>query len=436
MKKLLELLLTFAILICTLSGCATTKSQDDLIQLNFWHLMSGAGMDALQKQVDKFNSEIGAREGIYVNTVYIDWPGTAAFATCLQENNKNSFPDVFQLYGNMVSYVTGLDNISWAEDYFDKEYSNLKKEDFIASTLDAFTINGKLLSLPYAISSMLLYYNETYLEKAGYSKPPETLEELSEMLPKIVNSTEAEVGLHAKITDYELEHFLSTQGEKGTYITNNHNGRDGDASEIVCSRELNNFLIEWEKVIQTNCVYKDTRSTIEEFASDVDAMALMTSARISSVSSMVDDKFKWNVSQIPLVNINDIGGSNVYGSSLMMFDKNDERRNRASWIFMEYMVSSEAQTMLMEDMGYYPVKKDTIYYDGYQKAININPQLNVLFDILNKAPNTAISVFFPNSSEIDAAITNNIEKFEDGLISSEQATTSIIEECNAIMKRK
>lgn len=446
MKKLLSVIFSAVVLCSAFSGCGSnnngnddtnvqnsTVTSNETVELTFWHLMSGNGEDALNKQIDAFNKSIGASEGIHVNTVYIDWPGTASFATALESNDINNLPDVFQLYGNMVSYVTDLDQTMWAEDCITSDYSEIAKTDFIPATLDAFTINGKLLALPYAISSMMLYYNKTYLEQAGYSTPPTTIDEMASMMDVLVEKTDAKYGLHASITDYELEHFLSAQGKSGTYITDNSNGRDGNVTKIICRDEIKNFLDEWGKVISTGKVDFATRSTTEEFAAGIDAMELMTSARIAGVDELVGDKFEWGVAPIPLVNSSDIGGSNVYGSSLVMFNHQNDKRTKATWKLMEYLVSPEAQTMLMEDMGYLPVNNKTVDYAAYKNAIDKQPQLGVLFDVLNHAPKSSVSVFFPNSSDIDKAMTNVIDQYCKNEISSDEAADTLINDCNKIL---
>ena len=431
MKKIIALVLTVFILCTAVVGCSPKDS--DVIELTFWHLMSGNGGEALQRQVDAFNNGIGAEKGIKVKTVYVDWPGTSAFATALASGNSSSMPDVFQLYGEMVSYVSELDSVMWAEDYINTEHSQISKEDFVPATLEAFTINDKLLSLPYAISTLLLYYNETYLNEAGYSAPPSTIDELASMLPNIVNKTDAQYGIHTKIGDYELENFITIQGANGSYVTDNHNGRTGSVTELICEEQLSAFLNEWNKVIDTNTVNYSSASTTEEFATGIDAMALMTSARIADVEKMVGDSFEWGVTGIPVVNPTDAGGSTVNGSSIVMFDHNDDRRAQATLTFMEYLTSTEAQTMLMEDMGYLPVNVNTLNYDPYKEAIVKQPQLGVLFEVLNKAPSTAVMSFFPNNSEINNAMYNAIEKFSKKEISATEATSKIISDCKGIL---
>lgn len=434
MKKRITLMLVLALMLQILSACGSTPANDqEIVELTFWHLMDGAGGDALNLQVDQFNEGIGKENNIHVTTVYVDWPGTSAFATAMADGNTDTLPDVFQLYGEMVSYVSEIETLVWAEDYLDSEASNISKSDFIPATLESFKLEGKQLSLPYAISTLLLYYNRDYLEQAGFDAPPATIAEMAAMLPALVEKTPAQYGLHTKMDDFEFENFVTTMGPEGTYITNNHNGRTGPVTEMICQEALTKFLTEWKAVVDTNTVNYTSRSTTEEFATGLDAMALMTSARIANVQKMVGDSFAWGVAPIPRPDASDAGGGVVYGSSLAMFDHSDERRTQATMLFLEYLVSPEAQTILMKEMGYLPVNVATVDYEPYQQAVSEQPQLGVLFNTLSNAPSTAVMTFFPSNADVDTLIMNAIERFSSGATDVAGACAEIIDGCNAVM---
>ncbi|AEX85838.1 maltose-binding periplasmic protein [Marinitoga piezophila KA3] len=55
-------------------------------------------------------------------------------------------------------------------------FSAIETDKFAKSGLDAFTVNGKLYGVPYAIEAVALLYNKDYVEE-----PPKTIEELKEL---------------------------------------------------------------------------------------------------------------------------------------------------------------------------------------------------------------------------------------------------------------
>ena len=56
-----------------------------------------------------------------------------------------------------------------------------------------------------------------------------------------------------------------------------------------------------------------------------------------------------------------------------------------------------------------------------------------MFEVLNKAPSTAVMSFFPNNSEINNAMYNAIEKFSKKELSATEATSKIILDCKGIL---
>jgi len=55
-------------------------------------------------------------------------------------------------------------------------FSAIEKNKFAESGLNAFTVNGKLYGIPYAIEAVALLYNKDYVEE-----PPKSIEELKEL---------------------------------------------------------------------------------------------------------------------------------------------------------------------------------------------------------------------------------------------------------------
>ena len=59
--------------------------------------------------------------------------------------------------------------------------------DFLAGPKKAATYDGKLCGLPYRITTGIFHYQKELLEKAGFSKPPETCE--SSLRPRMAVNT-------------------------------------------------------------------------------------------------------------------------------------------------------------------------------------------------------------------------------------------------------
>ncbi len=58
-------------------------------------------------------------------------------------------------------------------------------EDYLSSTINITKYKNEIYAIPFYVQTMALYYNKDILYKAGYTKPPETLEELKLMAKEL-----------------------------------------------------------------------------------------------------------------------------------------------------------------------------------------------------------------------------------------------------------
>lgn len=426
MRKILATVLATSMLL--LGGCGSTSESSDKIQVNYWHSMDGVFGEVVEKQIEAFNNTIGEEKGIHVTGVFQNWPGTDSLTAAMTTDDISNMPDVIQLYGESVSLVRDYDRTVWAEEYITQADSSLSKGDLVPNTVSAYSIGDEMIGVPYTASSLMLYYNETYLTESGYEAAPTTIAEMAEMMPVIVESTDAEYGLNVRVNLYELENFIITQGAEGSYLGNNESGHADYMTDLAMDENgtLMNFLTEWEKVTSTG-VFKETRDSInEEFAAGMHAMVIMSSSRIQTIDELVGDEFDWSVTSIPTVSADDLGGSYPSGAGLFMIDRDDQERVDAAWEFTAFMASAEAQAMWLDGTGYTPVNVNVMELDAYADAIAAEPKLELATNNLLGTPAHVVSSFLPNSSTIDGIIKDNMILLGSGEISVQEAYDNIV----------
>ncbi|TGY43565.1 extracellular solute-binding protein [Clostridium sartagoforme] len=431
MKRLVSFILLISILLtgCSISSKESETDSDGITEITFWHSMDGVFGDIVKEQIDEFNNTIGKEKGIKVTGVFQSWPGTTSLMTAMSADDIKNMPDVIQLYGENVDMIRDYERTVWAEDFINNESSTIKKEDLIANTVTAQSIDGKMIGVPYTASSLMLYYNMDYLKEAGFSEPPKTIAEMADMMIKISEKTEAENGLNVAINQYELESFISIQGENGTYFGNNESGHNKHMTEFSeeGKEALKNFLSEWEKVIETG-VYKPVTDSInEEFSKGLHAMTIMTSSRIPTIEKLVGDSFEWGVTSIPTVNEGDVVGAYPSGSGLYIMDRESEAKKKAAWEFVSYMASKEAQVKWVGRTGYTPVNIHVQELDEYKKAVEVEPRLQNAMNNLRNTPNTVVPSFTPNSNAIGTIIKDAMRAFGSGLTTKEEAYDKIVD---------
>lgn len=223
-------------MVLPVAACAETPAEP--VELTYWHSMDGVYAEIVDKQVQAFNETAGAEKNIHVTAVFQDWPGTDALTAAMASDDVKNMPDVIQLYSESVSLIRNYERTVWAEDFISSPDAAVTKADLIPNTVQAYTIDGKMIGVPYNISALMLYYNKDQLAAAGYTEPPKTIAEMAEMLPALVEKTDAEYGLNVRVNAFELENFIVTQGAEGTYFGNNDSGRSGFMTEVSCQDEL------------------------------------------------------------------------------------------------------------------------------------------------------------------------------------------------------
>ncbi len=403
---------------------------DDTLDLAFWFSMDGVPGEITQKQVDLFNETVGKEKGIHVTTTFQDWPGTDALVASKATDDVKNMPDIMQLFASSVDIVKDWDRTVWIEDMLSEE-SSIKKADLIPNAVTSYSMNGRMIGMPWAISTLMLYYNIDLLKQAGYENPPATIEEMAEMCAAIVEKTDADYGLNVRVDEYEFETMITNQGPEGTYFGNNEGGHAGYMTELGCEDQISAFLTEWEKVIASGG-YKATRDSInEEFGQGLNAMVLMSSARIFTIKGLVNDSFEWGVAPVPVVSKDDVGGSSPSGSALFLIDRGDEERVKAAWEFVQFMVSTDAQALWLDGYSYAPVNMNELESAAYQEAIAAEPKLSVSFDILTSTPASVLASFCPASDAVNSIIKNNMISFGEGSMTKDETYTAIVDGINS-----
>jgi len=386
--------------------------------ITFWHSMDGVYADILDKQVKKFNSTIGDKKGITVKPVFQNYPGTEVLKAAMSANNVANMPDVIQMYGENVSMIRDYKRTVWAEDYISKSTSTLKKEDLIPNSVSSVSIDGKMIGVPYSVSALI-------------TKVPTTIDEMAKIMPDLVSKAGAQDALNVRVNQYELENWISTQGDKGTFFGDNESGHNGNMMALEADKNgsLMKFLTEWEKVINTNA-YKSTKDSMnEEFAKGMHSMVIMTSSKIPTIASLVGNSFEWGVAPIPTVDSKDIGGAYASGSALYMLDRDDKAKVDASWEFIQYMASAEAQVMWLDGAGYVPVNIKAQQLDEYKAAMKKEPRLQAPYDALMKASTKVVPSYTPNSSSIDTVVKNAMLNFASKKANKEETYNTIVQGC-------
>ena len=141
-----------ASLIVTMAGAASAQAATT-VNMVLW---PGPEGDAMQKVVDAWNKEQGAKQGISVKMILLSRDNTFSRETT-EIGAKSSNIDIYFVASyNVNFYQAGLEPI----DALDVDESN-----YFKSAIDSLKIGGKLFALPLDVSNHFLYYRKDLIAR-------------------------------------------------------------------------------------------------------------------------------------------------------------------------------------------------------------------------------------------------------------------------------
>lgn len=332
-KKVISLLLAM-VMVLSLAGCAknepapaaeaaTAEAPAEKVTIRLMTFHSNYEKDfmaSLGEEYKKVNPNV---EVVYENvpeSEYMSTKLTTAFAA-------NDGPDVFVMSpGDFLKYA----NSGIAKDltpYFTDEIKN----DFLKSSIDAVTVNGKIVAIPFEVELLGLYYNKDMLAAAGV-EPPKTWEELVAATKKLTTDKvaglviEPSKGYYQNFTWYPFMwqgggNVLDIAAKKGTF--------QGPAVE--------NALQLWGDLVKAGAPSKTSKGTWEPLVAE--GSAAMQICGTWLIGRLEKDFANMNIGLVPLPTPN--GGkaaTDAGGWKLMVNAKSkhaEEAAKFAMWAFAE-----------------------------------------------------------------------------------------------------
>ena len=167
MKKALSLILAGLLLLLSLTGCSqkTKLDPDDPVTLTMWHVYGSQTESPLNDSINEFNRTVGKEKGVVINVVSVS--SSSAIDEALTAAAKNTpgvpaLPDLFTAYPR-VAEIIGYDKLLNWNDYFIEQ----ELDTFVDEFIEEGYFDDKLLMLPVAKSTELLFVNQTLFDKFG-----------------------------------------------------------------------------------------------------------------------------------------------------------------------------------------------------------------------------------------------------------------------------
>lgn len=170
---------------CGSGNSASEGDSGDEVTLTFWNGFTASDGEILQDIVNDFNESND--KNIKIEMDVMTWAN-------LNEKlppaiSSKTAPDFIALnYGDFAQYVEN-GAVQSIDDFWD--YDGVDKSDFTQTAVDLGVVNEEQYFIPMQVQGMYLYWNKDLFEKAGLNTevPPKTWEQLTEMAPKLADSS-------------------------------------------------------------------------------------------------------------------------------------------------------------------------------------------------------------------------------------------------------
>ena len=340
-----------------LTACLSTAAQAQT-EIQFWMGLTGVNGELLSRFGEDFNkSQSDYRVVVSFKGQYPEQ--RAAAVAAYRAGNP---PHIMQMFdagsGDMMSAKGSVVPVS---EVFKRAGLQFNPADFIPAARGYYGVpNGDLLSMPFNVSTTVLFYNKDAFKKAGLDadKPPQTWPELISAANKIRSTNAAACGYTtAWLAWVMLEQFSSRHniafGTKG-------NGRAGADAELtlvanpLLARQVQTLVdMQKDKSFDYGGRSNDAAA---KFISGECAMFTQSSGGLAAIATGA--KFQFGVSQLPYWP--DAKGApyatTIGGASLWVFNapKRSDVEFRGVAQFLNFLRSDKVMTEWAKTTGFLP----------------------------------------------------------------------------------
>lgn len=405
MKKKLALALAAVMAVSTVTGCsgggstgkaggnagteateaaaeATTEAVDpskyevtEPITIKWWHALEDQYSETVNKVVTDFNN---SQELITVEAEYIGSYSKLNEALVAAHAAGTDLPAI--TVAN-TPYVAEYGAGGLTEDLTPYiAASEYDITDFGDGMVKAASYNGKQVSLPFLISTQIVYYNKDMADELGL-EIPEKWEDMDAFLEKATQkAADGTTSVYGTVMpgwdQWYFETFYLNQGVKiinDDQLTTDLGGEKAVEIASKIQEWCNNGYTYWTGTAD------DASSIMRQTFVDKKAFSVVhTSSLYNNYVNQCD--FEIGMSWLPG---GDTKNQEIGGCVLLIPSKNDQATKNAAWQFLQYLCSKEVNMTWAEGTGYMPTRKSVLETEEGTAFLEKKPAFKAIFDNLD-----------------------------------------------------
>lgn len=362
-------------------GAADTPAEEvsyevtEPITITWWHALEEQYSDTVTEIVNDFNS---SQDLITVEAEYVGSYSDVNEALVAAHAAGNGLPAI--TVAN-TPYVAEYGAGGLTEDLTPYiEASGYDIEDFGDGMVAAAQYDGKQVSLPFLISTQILFYNKDMVDAEGITLPSTWDEMDAFMEAATVKAADGSTERYATIIPgWDQWYFETFYLNQGVNIINEDQvttDLDGETAVAIAGK-----LKEW-----CDNGYTYWTGTADDASSNmrsnfISGKSLSVVHTTSLYNTYVDQcDFEIGMAWLP-------GGETknqeIGGCVLLIPSKNDQATKNAAWQFMQYLCSKDVNMKWAEGTGYMPTRKSVLETEEGQAFLEQKPAFQAIFDNLD-----------------------------------------------------
>ena len=383
----------------------TEEAKPELVKLKVWYSISGKNGTFFESQVASFLAEHPEIEIELTYTgSYSDSATKISAAKLAGEAPDLVITSASQLY-------PGED-----EDFSMEELvkdSDFDYDDFQSGVLEYAKYNGRLASLPFAISTQVIYYNKDLVKNAGLdleANSPKTWAEFVEVCKQVQAANSGIWGFDTSDGVWLLKSMLYQNGN--TVVQ-----QDGETITPVFDQESGIEVAEfWKSLVDEGVMPAQQHDNAEKkFLAGSLAFIAATSNRISKWTGSTT--FEMGAIEMPYFKTPSV----ALGGSTCAILTQEKWAKEACWELVKYLLNTENQTAFALTSGYLPTRKSSLEREDVKAYIADNELYEVATNQLSYA---WAYTHFGAMGSMDAFFWYALDDIESGSATPEEAMKS------------
>ena len=379
MKRIVALLFT---LVFALGLVGTAAAQDnpyavtEPISIQFWHTHEESFAENIEYIISEFNKvqPLVTVEPIYIGS-YGDMNERLISAIAANDvpavcTSNTSYPAAYGASG--ICEI--LDPYIQATGY--------ELADFGEGLIRSTSFADEQISLPYLISTQVMYYNKTVTDELGI-QPPKTLDEMDAFLEAATtfNSDGTTDRWGTILAGWDYWYFEMFYKNNGVAVVS----EDGMSTDInsEAAVKITEKLKEWVDKGWAYFAYgTGASSNMRQLFWDGKAASVIhTSSLYDTYVKSVDGAFEVGMAWLPGGNDGQTFNSEVGGAVLLIPAKASQAEKNAAWAFISFITNPEMNLYWADKTGYFPTRQSVMGTPGYEEYLSRKPAMNAVVEM-------------------------------------------------------